>query len=122
MSYLIESYRGPLRTELLKRQKRPGSAPAELVVEVVRKNFGMTIDPEEQKPSLMARQYPLWISWLEDVPRDHEQPRQKPKRAKMSMLELTAKPGTRRVARQESGTATFLMSRRSREPRCVSLR
>ena len=84
MSYLIELPR-PVEDRIAREAKRAGISPAELVAEVVRKNFGMTIDPEVQKV-LNGPSIALMESRLEEA----ERPRsvEAEAEAEESMLEL----------------------------------
>jgi len=73
MSYVIE-LPGPIEDRIEREAKQAGISPSELVANVVRKSFGATIDPEEQK-RLNAPSIALLQTWLAEAekPRTDQQ-------------------------------------------------
>ena|SRR5579872_2515680 len=65
MSYLID-LPPPVEARIEQEARKAGVSPAELVADVVCKNFGMTIDPEEQK-RLNAPSVALLQTWLAEA-------------------------------------------------------
>ena len=67
MSYVIDLPR-PVEARIEIEAQRAGVSPAELLADVVRKSFGATIGPEEQK-RLNAPSIALLRSWLAEARR-----------------------------------------------------
>ena len=73
MSYVIDLPQ-PVEARLEQEAQKAGVSPAELLADVVRKNFGMVVDQEEQK-RLNAPSIALLEAWLAEAekPRTAEQ-------------------------------------------------
>lgn len=69
MSYVID-LPAPIEARIEAEAQKAGMSPAELVADVVRKSFGLTIDPEEQK-RLNAPSIALLESWLAEAGKPH---------------------------------------------------
>ena len=65
MSDVIDLPR-PIEARIEQEAQKAGVSPAALLADVVRKNFGMTVDPEEQK-RLNAPSIALLESWLAEA-------------------------------------------------------